>query len=138
MATFGHGKNAYFAVDDSNGTLQDISDVLKSAAVNRDRDIAEATPFGADAKTKKGGITDGKIPFDGWFDATFAAQMDAILDSDTDLEFEYGPFGNAQGAYKYSGACILAKWNVEASSTDMVKASGEFAVSGVVTPGAFA
>ena len=136
MATLTHGKLAYLGVDFGAGE-QDLSDVLKQAAVNRDRDIAEATPFGADAKTKKGGITGGKIPFDGWFDATIAALMDGVLDSDVDLTFSYGPAGHGTGDYKYSGSCILAKWNVESSSTDMVKASGEFAIDGVVSTGTF-
>ena len=43
MPTFTHGKSAAFKIDDSGGTLRDISDVLTDVAVSRTADAVSYT-----------------------------------------------------------------------------------------------
>lgn len=126
-----HGHDTYLAVEDGSGTLQDISACLKQTGLLRDREVTDASLFGARARAKKGGVPDAKIPFDGWFDADFASRMDAALGHQEPLGFIYDPAQTP--LYRYSGTCLLAKWNVEMSPADMVHAWGEFAVTGAIT-----
>ncbi len=43
MPTFTHGKSAAFKIDDSGGTLRDISNVLTDVSISRTADVAETS-----------------------------------------------------------------------------------------------
>jgi len=56
MPTFTHGKNAAFKIDDSGGTLRDISDVLTDVSISRTADVAEVSAFTNSSKAYVAGL----------------------------------------------------------------------------------
>lgn len=134
---FVHGKSAVFKVDDSGGTLRDLSSYLDDLSFPRDVETAETTTFGVagSAKTYITGLSDATISASGKFDATADGYLAGVVGHATPLDFEYGPAGSAGGAVKYSGTCILTSYEVSASVGDVVTASADFQVTGQITRG---
>lgn len=134
---FVHGKSAVFKVDDSGGTLRDLSAYLDDLSFPRDVETAETTTFGVagSAKTYITGLSDATISASGKFDATADGYLAGVVGHATPLDFEYGPAGSAGGAVKYSGTCILTSYEVSASVGDVVTASADFQVTGQITRG---
>ena len=138
-----HGKDAYFAVEDSAGTtLRNISSDVTTVNFDQSNDIHDNTTFGAEGHTFQGGLTSGKITVNGWFTVTASTGTDTVLRSlvghETPVDFEYGPEGNASGARKKSGACVLESYNVSNPVADLVSFTAAFQISGSVTEGTFA
>jgi len=132
---FVHGKTAVFKVDDSGGTLRDLSAYLNDISFPRDQETAETTAFGNAAKTYIVGLTDATISISGMFDATADGYLAGVLGHATLLDFEYGPAGSTGGLVKYSGTCLMTSYEVSASVGDAVQASADFQVSGTITRG---
>lgn len=132
---FVHGKSAVFKVDDSGGTLRDLSAYLEEVSFPRSIETAETTTFGNSAKTYITGLTDATISITGIFDATADGYLAGVIGASATLSFEYGPAGSAGGAIKYSGECIMTSYEVSAPVGDKVSASAEFQVTGAITRG---
>lgn len=132
---FVHGKSAVFKVDDSGGTLRDLSSYLEEVSFPRSVETAETTTFGNNAKTYITGLSDATISITGLFDATADGYLAGVVGASATLSFEYGPAGSTGGNVKYSGECILTSYEVSAPVGDKVSASAEFQVSGAITRG---
>lgn len=134
---FVHGKSAVFKLDDSGGTLRDLSSYLNDVSMPRDIETAETTTFGVSgsAKTYITGLTDATISISGLFDATADGYLAGVVGNTATLSFEYGPAGSAGGSVKYSGECIMTSYEVSASVGDAVQASADFQVTGQITRG---
>lgn len=132
---FVHGKSAVFKVDDSGGTLRDLSSYLEEVSFPRSVETAETTTFGNNAKTYITGLSDATISITGLFDATADGYLAGVIGASATLSFEYGPAGSTAGNVKYSGECILTSYEVSAPVGDKVSASAEFQVSGAITRG---
>lgn len=134
---FVHGKSAVFKLDDSGGTLRDLSAYLNDVSMPRDIETAETTTFGVagSAKTYITGLTDSTISISGLFDATADGYLAGVVGQSATLSFEYGPAGSTGGLVKYSGECIMTSYEVSASVGDSVQASADFQVTGQITRG---
>lgn len=134
---FGHGKNAVFKLDDSGGTLRDLSSYINEASMPRSIETAETTTFGVSggSKTYITGLNDTTISVSGLFDATADGYLAGVLGQSATLSFEYGPLGSTGGYVKYSGECIMTSYEVSSSVGDVVSASAQFQVTGAVTRG---
>jgi len=134
---FGHGKSAVFKIDDSGGTLRDISSYINEASFPRSIETAETTTFGVagGAKTYITGLNDASISISGLFDSTADGYLAGVLGQASTLSFEYGPLGSTGGFIKYSGECIMTSYEVSSSVGDVVSASAQFQVTGSVTRG---
>lgn len=134
---FVHGKSAVFKLDDSGGTLRDLSAYLDDLGFPRDIETAETTTFGVagSAKTYIVGLSDATISISGKFDSTADGYLAGVLGQSATLSFEYGPEGSASGKVKYSGECIMTSYEVSASVGDVVTASADFQVTGQITRG---
>lgn len=134
---FGHGKNAVFKLDDSGGTLRDLSSYINEASMPRSIETAETTTFGVSggSKTYITGLNDTTISVSGLFDATADGYLAGVLGQSATLSFEYGPLGDTGGYVKYSGECIMTSYEVSSSVGDVVSASAQFQVTGAVTRG---
>ena len=134
---FGHGKNAVFKLDDSGGTLRDLSSYINEASMPRSIETAETTTFGVSggSKTYITGLNDTTISISGLFDATADGYLAGVLGQSATLSFEYGPLGSTGGYVKYSGECIMTSYEVSSSVGDVVSASAQFQVTGAVTRG---
>ena len=135
MPTFRHGKSTAFKVDNSSGTLTDISNTLTDVTFPQTIETAETTAFGSSAKTYIVGLTDSTISVSGTWDATVDAHLAGILGQTASVSFEYGPEGTTSTYIKYSGECYLTSYEKSGSVGDAVKYSAEFQVTGAVTRG---
>jgi hypothetical protein len=131
VPTFTHGKEAVFKVDDSGGTLRDISNVLNTATLAREVDTAETSALGDDDKSYIPGLRDATISVEGMADITTSGYLDGILGVITDWEFF--PAGTGAGQVKYSGQGILTSFETGAELGGAVTVSGEFQVTGAIT-----
>lgn len=135
---FKHGKNTVFKVDNSGGTLTDISAYLNTVTLPRSIETGETTSFGNSAKTYIVGLSDSTVSVDGTWDPTVDAHLAGVLGQDASLTFEYGPEGSGSGAIKYTGECYLTSFETSSPVADVVKFSAEFQVTGTVTRTTFA
>lgn len=128
---FVHGKTAFFQIDNSGGSLQDISAYCDNVDFPLTADTAEVTTFGDSSKEYIAGLKDATISISGSWDAT----ADAILAGIVGVAgtFEYGPAGNTGGNVKFTGEAICTSYNVSAPVGDKVSFSAEFQCTGAVT-----
>ena len=138
MPTFRHGKNASFKVDNSGGTLTNISDTLNSVTFPREIETLETTSFGSSTRSYVVGFSDATISIEGSFDATVDAHLAGILGQEASVSFEYGPEGTPAGLVKYTGEALMTSYETSAGVGDIVTYSAEFQVTGAITRGAFA
>lgn len=138
-----HGKDGYFAVEDSAATtLRNLTSNITNIAFNESNDIHDDTTMGAEAHTKRAGLTDGSIVLNGLYDSTATTGAETVLASLVGLEvsvaFEYGPAGNGSGAVKKSGECVLESYNISEPVADLVSFDATLQITGGVTKGTFA
>ena len=128
---FVHGKTAVFKIDNSGGSLQDISAYCDNVDFPLTSDTAEVTTFGDASKEYIAGLRDATVSISGSWDAT----ADAILAGIVGVAgtFEYGPAGGAGGAVKFTGEAICTSYNVSAPVGDKVSFSAEFQCTGAIT-----
>lgn len=138
MPTFRHGKSTVFKVDNSGGTLTDISNTLTDVSFPQSVDTAETSTFGSSAKSYVVGLTDSTISISGNFDATVDAHLAGILGQAASVSFEYGPEGSTSTYVKYSGECYLTSYEKSGAIGDVVSYSAEFQVTGSITRGTYA
>jgi predicted secreted protein len=132
---FVHGKVAVFKIDNSAGSLTDISAYCDNVDFPLTADTAEVTTFGDDFKDYIPGLRDGTISISGSFDATVDALLAGILlKAGT---YEFGPAGGAGGAIRYTGEAICTAYNVSAPVGDKVSFSAEFQATGTMTRDTF-
>ena len=132
---FGHGKSAVFKLDDSGGTLRDLSSYINEASMPRDIETAETTAFGSSAKSYITGLTDATISISGMFDATADGYLAGVVGQAATLSFEYGPLGSTASMIKYSGECILTSYELSSPVGDVVTFSADLQVTGAITRG---
>ena len=137
MPTFRHGKSTVFKVDNSGGTLTDISNTLTDVSFPQSVDTAETSTSGSSAKSYVVGLSDATFSISGNFDATVDAHLAGILGQAASVSFEYGPEGSTATYVKYTGECYLTSYEKSGAIGDVVTYSAEFQVTGAVTRGAY-
>jgi predicted secreted protein len=140
---FRHGKNAVLKLDNSAGTLVDLSSYLNEISMPRSIETGETTTFGVNAKTYITGLSDATISLSGNFDSTadahFSGILSALLTGSIDsVSFEYGKEGSTSGRVKYSGEALLTSYEVSSPVADVVTFSAELQVTGAITRGTWA
>jgi hypothetical protein len=143
MPTFSHGKNAVFKLDNSAGSLIDISDVVNDVTVSRAIETGETTSFGNSSKTYIVGLADATISVSGSFDTTVDAHLTgtigALLDGTlASASFEAGPQGTANPNVKYTGEALITSYEVNPTVGDVVTFTMDLQVTGAVTRGTYA
>lgn len=132
---FVHGKDSVFKLDNSGGSLTDISSYVNNVDFPETADVAETSVLGASNKTYIVGLKDATIGLTGFFDATADAIFGAVIGQSATLSFEYSPEGTATGKIKYTGECILTNYALSSPVGDVVAYSADLQVSGAVTRG---
>ena len=133
MPTFTHGKNAAFKIDDSGGTLRDISNVLTDVSISRTADVAEVSAFSNSSKAFVSGLKDATLTISGSFDATVDGYLSGILGAEG--SFEFYPIGTTGGLTKASGEAIMTSYDRTPDIGGAVTFTAAFQVSGDVTEG---
>lgn len=132
---FVHGKNTVFQVDDSGGTLRNISAYVTSVDMPQTADTAETTAFGSTNKSYVAGVKDATVSIEGIWDPTVDGYLYGIVGQTVSIE--YGPEGATALDKKYTCEAICTSYTAPSSIDDAVKFSAEFQVSGAVTRGAY-
>ena len=131
MPTFTHGKNAAFKIDDSGGTLRDISNVLTDVSISRTADVAEVSAFSNSSKAFVAGLKDATLTISGSFDATVDGYLSGILGAEG--SFEFYPIGTTGGNPKASGEAIMTSYDRTPDIGGAVTFTAAFQVSGDTT-----
>lgn len=130
---FSHGKDTVFKLDNSGGTLVDLTAYMLSVGFPQEIDMAETSVFGTSAKTYVAGMSDGTLSVEGRYDPVPDAQLSSLKGLAASSTFEYGPQGSASGAVKYTGECRLTSYEVSGDTGDMCGLTAEFQLTGAVT-----
>ena len=130
---FVHGKDSVFKLDNSGGSLTDISAYVNNVDFPETADVAETTVLGKDNKTYIVGLKDATISLSGLWDSTADAIFGAVLGQSATLSFEYSPEGTGSGAVKYTGETILTNYAISSPVGDVVAYSADLQVSDAVT-----
>lgn len=130
---FVHGKSGAFKLDNSGGTLTDISAYLDNVSFPESVETGETTVFGNASKTYVVGLKDTTISLSGKWDSVVDAHLAGILGQSATVTFEYGPAGSTAGLVKYTGECIVTSYDVTTPVADVVTFSLELQVTGNVT-----
>lgn len=139
---FAHGKGAAFQLDNSAGSLVDLSTYLDEVSFPRTIETGETTTFQSTSKTYVVGLRDATVSLSGKYDPTADAHFSGVdsalaAGSIDSVSFEYGPAGSASGAVKYSGEALLTSYEVSAPVADVITFSAELQVTGDVTRGTY-
>lgn len=130
---FVHGKDSVFKLDNSGGSLTDISTYVNSVDFPQTADVAETTTLGDGSKTYIVGLKDSTISLAGLWDSTADGIFGAVVGQSATLSFEYSPEGTTAGNVKYTGEAILTSYSKNSPVGDVVSYSADFQVSGDVT-----
>jgi len=131
MPTFSTGKAAVFEIDDTGGTVRDISDTLNSIDFPQSTETAETTAFGATARSYIVSLENATISVSGMYDATVDGYLKGGAEP-TSRTFTYKP-GVATGDAIYSGECILTGYQRSSPVGDVNTFTADFQVTGTVT-----
>jgi|TARA_R100001463_G_scaffold89215_1_gene143934 hypothetical protein len=130
---FVHGKDSVFKLDNSGGSLTDISTYVNSVDFPETADVAETTTLGDGSKSYIVGLKDATLSISGLWDSTLDGILGAVVGQSATLSFEYSPEGTGSGAVKYTGECILTSYSQSSPVGDVVGFSADMQVSGDVT-----
>jgi hypothetical protein len=130
---FVHGKDSVFKLDNSSGTLTDISTYVNSVDFPETADVAETTTLGDGSKSYIVGLKDATLSISGLWDSTLDGILGAVVGQSATLSFEYSPEGTTGGNVKYTGECILTSYSQSSPVGDVVGFSADMQVSGDVT-----
>jgi hypothetical protein len=132
---FVHGKDSVFKLDNSGGSLTDISSYVNNVDFPETSDVSETTTLGADNKTYIAGLKDSTISLSGLWDSTADAIFGAVVGQSATLSFEYSPEGTTGGNVKYTGEAILTSYAISSPVGDVVGYSADMQVSGAINRG---
>jgi predicted secreted protein len=136
MPTFVHGKSTNFQLDDTSGTIRDISDTITSVDFPETLDTAETTAFGSSAKSYIVGLTDATISVSGIWDATVDGYIAGGAEP-ASRSFVFGPAGSTVSNVKYTGEAIVTSFSISNPVGDVVTYSLDLQVTGAITRGTY-
>lgn len=126
-----HGSKGAFKIHDGS-SLRDISNYLELAGLKRAADTAETSGLGDSNKEFIKGLREATLNSNGQYDKTLDGYLALIWELDS-TTWEYFPGGDTSGEAKYSGSCILTKWDTESKVDDKSVSEQEFQVTGAIT-----
>ncbi len=134
----GHGKNAVFKIDDSGGTLRDISPHVHAVSgLPGGRNLGDVTAFGDGGERSMPGLASASFTVTGFADSTATTGSLAVLQglrtTSATASFEYSPAGTGTGMVKTAGECWLETLTFDAEVTGPVPFSASFKLDGVTT-----
>lgn len=140
MANWFNSKYSYFAIDDTGGTLRDLSAFIHHLSdIPGERKLIKVTPLGASGEQWQPGLEDGLIKLEGTFHSRATSGPDAVLGPlrthGSAVDWVYGPTGNVSGRVKYSGTCWVLNYSTKAKDAQLVAFSAILQVEGAITRG---
>jgi hypothetical protein len=129
---FQHGKESVFKIDNSGGTLTDISAYCNNVDFPRDVDVPEVTTFGNNDRKYITGLRGATISVTGFWDATLDGVLGQVVGTG-ELTFEYGPQGSDGSDIKYTGECILTNYTQTSPVDGPAAFSADFQITDAVS-----
>jgi len=131
------GKNSVFKLDNSGGTLVDLSSYITDiSGINNTTAMIDTTTLGDSSIEFTPGLRNGDtISLSGNYDATPNTHFTGLLGQSTSSTFEYSPAGTGAGTPKVSGECFIATYQLTSAVADVVKFAVTLQISGAVTWG---
>lgn len=133
-----HGKDSVFKVDDSGGTLRDISnDVDNVSGLPAARALADVTSYGDAGERFYPGLQGATFTVTGQFNSAATTGSVTVLNglrtAANTATFEYGPEGSTTGKIKYTAECWLESFTTDSSVKDKVPFSATFRMDNGLT-----
>lgn len=135
---FVHGKAGYFQLDNSAGTLVDLSTYTNDVGFPREVSADETTTFGASDKSYIVGLGDQKLSLSGVFDPTLDAHMAGVIAAHKEgtlatASIVYGPQGSTSTNIKYTAESIVTSYEVSQKVDGVIEWKAELQITGAVT-----
>ncbi len=134
---FVHGRSTNFEIDNSGGTLTDISAFTQNVDLSREVDTPETTVYGDIDRTFVTGLRGASFSSSGFWEGTATTGIDdilaGILGVSQTISFQYGPEGDTMGNVMYSGECILTSYSVSSPVDGVAGYTADFQLTGAVT-----
>lgn len=131
----------YVAVDDSGGTIRDISQFVTQSSWPRTVDMLDSHGVADVSKESTAGLKDGDvIQLEIIWDNTATTGFVAVFGGDSigdTRSVEYGPNGSTGGEEKISAEAIIQTVDRGHSRGELVTATVSLQVTGTVTEGTF-
>lgn len=124
-----------FGSNGSASTKIDNSTKFNSVDFPRVQDLKDITPFQASGNAKQYavGLNDATFKAEAFYDATLYAQLVALINYTTAVDFTFGPAGTTSGYPKYTGSFFLKSVGAPVKVGDVLMLSCEFQVTGLIT-----
>lgn len=123
------GTNAVLKL--TSGSLRDISTYVDTTGIAKDVEAADVTTLGATAHVYIPGLSDATIPFEGPYDETMDGYL-AVVER-TVTTWEFYPNLTTTGKVKYSGSCIVTKYEIKSGVDGANKMTCELQMTGAIT-----
>jgi hypothetical protein len=136
MADPAVGFEGYLEIDDSAGTLTDVSDFVTGTSPAFDKQIFDITTFGNNgSRAKTTGLKDGKFPVDFFSDPIILSHLIGLwgMARGSTHSFVYGPHGNTTGKVRVAGELVLQSLPLPAVVDDVERIQAAFECTGTVT-----
>lgn len=135
---FSHGKLANIKVDDSGGSLTDISSYTNETTWPQELDASEVTTFGNGNKAYIPGLADSTVSMSGSYDPTVDALFNGvraamIAGTVASSSLAYSPYGTTGGNVKYTAEAILTSYEISSKVGDPNEWKAEYQVTGAIT-----
>lgn len=127
-----------FEVDNSSGTLTDISAYCTEVSFPQEKGLEDSATFGDSFRESTITLKGGSFSVSGLWDATLDAVLGADPAAGATRSFQYGPVGDTSGNVKYTGECHLENYEVSGSVDGLVSFTATFRASGTITRGTYA
>lgn len=133
-----HGRLTVVKVDDSGGTLRDISNQVRNSSLQNSAQEIDVTAYQDTARQYISDFPDGTFNLEGNANATVMGYLYGILGQAATVSVEYGPEGSASGKRKYTFEAVLTQLNDAGASTGQANQfTATFRVAGAVTVGTY-
>lgn len=131
------GKNSVFKLDNSSGTLTDLSSYITDiSGINNTTAMIDSTTFGDSSLENFPGLRNGDaITISGNWETALNSHFTAILSNGATRTWEYSPAGTTAGTPKVSGECYVESYVVTSAVADIVKFTATLRQTGDVTWG---
>ena len=115
------GLGDYVAVDDSGGTVRDISnDISGGYGINIAQDLLETTGLDKSARERLTGMSDGDVTLTGTFNAASNKSHDVFKTRTTARTFDLRVGGNTSGYPKLAMEMVIANYNIARDSAGVL------------------
>lgn len=135
---FNHSKLTVFKVDNSAGSIQDISAYCNMVDFPQELDEVETTTFGATSRTYLPGFADCKVKIGGNWDPTLETTLGGVYAAFragtlTSVSVEYGPAGSTSGYVKKTAEAVMLSYGLKNDIKGVTEWDAELHITGAVT-----